>query len=184
MNRLIFILSLFCCALSHSLAANYEDDTFKYAYNKSQKFARIEVIKKKTLKTLDIPSKVTINGVSYPITQIGAYAFSDMEKLTSVTIPSSVTEIREGAFCNCFELRSVNIPSKVTVIGNDCFSMCLKLSEVTLPKNLTEIGEGAFTWCGSLEMINWPSTLKKIGKYAFNCAKLPKYVELPQNCID
>ena len=34
-------------------------------------------------------------------TEIGEYAFSFCESLTSVTIPDSVTSIGDSAFCNC-----------------------------------------------------------------------------------
>ena len=51
------------------------------------------------------------------ITEIGSYAFSSSEPLTSVTIPDSVTVIEDFAFDECKNLKSVTIPASVTEIG-------------------------------------------------------------------
>lgn len=182
-KSLLFVVGLLTINVC-AYGADYSDANFNYKYNKTQKFARVESTVKKTATSLTIPSKITVSGVSYPVTQIGDYALSDLHNLKSVTIPSSVTEIREGAFCNCFELQSVKIPSKVTKISPSCFSMCLKLSEVSLPKNLVEIGSGAFMYCESIDIINWPSTLSKIDEYAFYACKLPNFVALPAACVE
>ena len=160
--KLLAFLLLVSVGIGMVSGAEYSDANFKYAYSKTKNFARVESTIKKTATSLTIPSKITVNGVSYPVTQIGDYALSDLQKLKSITIPSSVTEIREGAFSNCFDLRSVTIPSKVTEIAPSCFSMCLELTEISLPKNLVSIGSGAFMYCEKLDIINWPSTLTKI----------------------
>lgn len=48
-----------------------------------------------------IPSSVTYNGKTYPVTKIEPYAFCYCYMLTSVTIPNSVTSIEYGAFSGC-----------------------------------------------------------------------------------
>ena len=49
------------------------------------------------LTTVDIPEKVTYNGVEYSVTSIGREAFNNCRGLTSVTIPNSVTSIGSNA---------------------------------------------------------------------------------------
>ena len=43
--------------------------------------------------SVDIPSMVTYNDLTYSVTSVGACAFDGCKELTSVTIPNSVTTI-------------------------------------------------------------------------------------------
>lgn len=56
---------------------------------------------------LVIPSIVSYNGTTYPVTSIGYSAFLNCSGLTSVTVPSSVTYIDVAAFANCNSLTSI-----------------------------------------------------------------------------
>ncbi len=47
---------------------------------------------------VSIPSTVTFNGTSYPVTAIGDYAFFACHDLTNVIIPNSIIQIGECAF--------------------------------------------------------------------------------------
>ena len=80
-------------------------------------------------------------------------AFSDSEKLTSVTIADGVTCIGDSVFTHCYSLKSVNIPESVKSIGESAFYWCRSLTSITIPKNVTSIGEKAFYNCGSLNEI-------------------------------
>lgn len=79
-----------------------------------------------------IPSSVTYEGVTYPVTRIGYCAFYKCEELTSVTIPSSVDNIGDGAFGQCFKLESLFIPQSVTSIGKDAFHDCVGLTSIVV----------------------------------------------------
>ncbi len=56
-----------------------------------------------------------------PLTSIGEEAFSQCNKLTSVTIPSTVTTIEDDAFSYCKGLTSIAIPDNVASIGKYAF---------------------------------------------------------------
>ncbi|MCQ2203427.1 MAG: leucine-rich repeat domain-containing protein [Bacteroidales bacterium] len=90
---------------------------------------------KKVEGELVIPSSVT---------EIGDYAFSGCNSLTSVEIPSSVTSIDISAFEDCDGLTSVTISEGVTSIGSDAFDGCKNLTSVTIPSTVTVIGSSAF----------------------------------------
>ncbi len=47
------------------------------------------------------------------VTEIGTYAFYDLDGLTSVTLPNSLTTIKNSAFSNCDSLESITIPDNV-----------------------------------------------------------------------
>ena len=92
---------------------------------------------------LVIPSSILhIDGENIPVTSIGY--FSDLDSLTSVSIPESVTEIIGGTFRNCTALSSINIPSSVTTIGNETFQGCISLTSIEIPSGVTSIGSMAF----------------------------------------
>ncbi len=96
---------------------------------------------------ITIPSEVTIDETNYPVTSIGAEAFKDCSKMTSVVIPESVTSIGEKAFFNCDSLPGITISASVTTVGTRAFSSCSKLADVTIIRSdntALSLGENAF----------------------------------------
>ena len=138
-----------------------------------------------TIKNADIPEEIK----GYKVSAIGDYAFSDCEKLTSVTIPESITYIGKVAFAGCDSLNTVYwnavacekvgwyysifgyIPNvskvvfgdKVTIIPDSAFYDCSRLTSVILPDSLESIGVNAFCGCNSLRSIVIPSSVTNIG---------------------
>ena len=100
--------------------------------------------------SVTIPATVTHNGMTYPVTAIGSYAFYYCIGLTSVTIPNSVTTINVEAFYGCSGLTNVTIPNSVTAIGEYAFSNCSNLTIINLPESITSIGNSAFSECNRL----------------------------------
>ncbi len=90
---------------------------------------------------------VTSHIGSYPVTEIGHYAFEAAWDVTSITLPDSVTTISEQAFADCESLTSVNIPEEVTFIGRGAFSNCISLTELTIPASVTDTQEEMLTGC-------------------------------------
>jgi hypothetical protein len=81
--------------------------------------------------------------VGAKVETIGAYAFSGLEKVESVTFDdeSELTEIRDFAFSGCKALKTVELPKKLEKIGQGAFEKCEKLELVKLQESVTSIGE-------------------------------------------
>ena len=128
-----------------------------------------------------IPSSVSYNGTTYPVTGIGNKAFDGQTRLTRITIPSSVTRIGNLAFSNCTNLKSVSIPNSVTTIGYDAFSGCTSLTSITIPSSVTTIGNEAFSGCNVLTSVNIPNSVTTIEYGTFyGCTGL-KSVTIPNS---
>jgi len=84
---------------------------------------------------------------SYPVTEIGHYAFEASWDVTSITLPDTVTIISEQAFADCESLTDIAIPETVLSIGRGAFSNCSALSELTIPASVTETQEEMLTGC-------------------------------------
>ncbi len=69
-----------------------------------------------------IDASITINGQTYQVTSIAAYAFKDNQNITSLTIPAGVTSIGDNAFNGCINLLVINIGKDVQSIGNKAFA--------------------------------------------------------------
>ena len=67
--------------------------------------------------------------ISGGITYIGAYSFSDYDKLTDVQFGKDVYEIGERAFFSCDSLTQVHLPASFKVFGPSSFMGCTRLKE-------------------------------------------------------
>ena len=114
-----------------------------------------------------IPSQVTFEGKTYPVTAIGHSAFRNCTRLKSLTLPNTIKRIGKYAFSDCYLLRSLTVPSSVTVIDNAAFIGCYLLSNVTLNNGLKSIEYFAFFDTPSLSVVNVPSTVTNVSDGAF-----------------
>ncbi len=111
--------------------------------------------------------------ISDGITNIGNYAFSDLNNVVTVSLPAKLTKIGNNAFACCEALTSVKIPSGVTSIGDYAFASCNGMSSVTIPSTVKTIGSGAFEFCDSLTTVTIPNSVTSIGAGAFqSCSSL------------
>lgn len=120
----------------------------KYIVTKSSEkngTVAVHSAKKKNVSKVVVPKKVKINGYAFKVTGIRKNAFSNMKKLSQVTLGANVKSIGNNAFKNCKKLQFVIIPGKVTAIGKGAFAGCKKLTRMLVKSNkLKSVGTGAF----------------------------------------
>lgn len=115
------------------------------------------------------------------VTSISVGAFSNLEKLKSVSILNNIRYIESSAFLGCSKLSSVEIGSSVKTIGSYAFSGCTSLSSITIPSNVVSIGNYIFNGCTKLESITLSTKITEIPEGAFlNCYKLTS-ITIPAN---
>lgn len=152
-------------------------------------------------ETLVIPETVVYNERSFPVTQIGSYAFQDtynysviipssVKKMGSevfknstikeITIPEGFTEIRSFTFQNCTSLKKVTFPEGLKVIDSYAFDECKSLTTVTIPESVTILK--GFTDCTGLKTVTIPKNVTDV--YFSGCTNLLKvysYIENPSD---
>ena len=91
--------------------------------------------KRKGVKKVTIPAKITINNVSYKVTSIADNAFKGNKKIQSVTIASSVKKIGAKAFFGAKNLQNITVKSAILKkIGKNAFKGISKNAVIKVPK--------------------------------------------------
>ena len=130
---------------------------------------------------VDIPSSITINGVKYRVTSIGAYAFNGRSDISYLSIPYSIKSIGEYAFSNCGSSITVNIADPESwcqmKLGNEHASPLssagkmlvhdIETTSFEVPSTVTSIGAFTFYQCSCLKSLYIPGTVTSIGSSAF-----------------
>lgn len=122
--------------------------------------------------TLNIPSHITVSGVSYPVTHIGNKITPILETSTNtdttLTLPDTVTSIESSAFTLCKFLKgALVIPDSVKRIGNSAFEGC-GFSSVTFGNSIESIGDYAFSGSSISGSLIIPNSVVSISKGAFS----------------
>ena len=120
-------LALLLVLFPASQAEAAENDPLKYlTYSIADGAVTITGCDKNITGSLEIPD--TIHGS--PVIAIDAAAFSDCDRLTTITIPEGITTINWGTFQGCSKLTSVTIPKSLTFIDCWAFENCTSLREI------------------------------------------------------
>ena len=104
-----------------------------------------------------VPS--SIDGI--PVTAIANNAFTDKQRIKSITVPDSVTSIGTYAFSGCVSLAELNLGNGIKKIPAYMVQGCNKLQSIVIPDSVTSIGYDAFYSCSSLasvyinDLSNW-----------------------------
>lgn len=177
MNIKTFILS--CLLAIIAIHANAEDvdfvvDGLGYRITSTTDLT-VEVVQGPDQAVVTVPSTVVFNKRTFRVKGIGSWAFSYMNNLESIDMPS-ITDIPNCTFWHCSHLTHVNMPA-VKHIGVGAFYSCPSLPSVDLPV-ATSIGDSAFYDCEALTSLSMPAATS-IGESAFyNCYALTS-VSLP-----
>lgn len=111
---------------------------------------------------VEIPDKVTNDGVTYTVTAIGPKAFANATDLSGIIIPAGVTSIGDFAFENCKSLNKVVFPGRQPKFGQGTFYNCQSISNVTLGSDWESVNLEMFRWSKELTEINIPAKITKI----------------------
>ena len=129
-----------------------------------------------------IPEKVTFDGATYSVSNIGGFAFEGCKGLTSVTISNSVTKIGTSAFKGCTGLTSVTIPNSVTSIGSWAFNGTPWYNNQ--PDGVVYIGKVAYKFKGEMAsstVINIKKGTVSISPRAFECCRWLTSITIPNS---
>ncbi len=130
---------------------------------------------------LIVPEELEYEGKTYPVTEIGRYAFSG-RAFEKVAIQGKVTTIGYGAFEFNNALKSVDL-SKATsleIIEDYAFAGCDMMKKIEIPEKVTTIGYSAFDGESNLESVDFSKAinLESIGDYAFARCNLLSTINL------
>ena len=161
---------------------NYRINGFYFSIDKKLKTACLIKSLQHT-GDISIPNTVSIDGISYSVTQIGENAFKECNRINTIIIPNTVTTIGKFAFSDCRNINKLSIPNSVKVIGDCAFSHCSSLTSIVLPNSITEIGEGLFYMCQKIDNVIIPDGVISIGKSAFFACSNLHSVIIPNSVI-
>ena len=82
-------------------------------------------------KDVTIPSSISIDGISYQVTDIERSAFYGFNSLVNLTVSEGIKTIGYTAFKNCYNLKTVSLPSSLVSIGDYAFENCKKIAMIS-----------------------------------------------------
>ena len=193
MKRLFSILAFFVATIS-SYAFDFEEDGIGYYVDDRYTApysgtATVSAIAYNYSGSIVIPSTVTHDGFTYPVTAISGGL--NCPGLTSITIPSSVESIVGMAFMFCPGLASIIVESGNSkydsrdncnaVIETKTNTLTCGCKNTKIPESVSSIGFGAFYNCDNLKSITIPNSVTSIGYLAFSSCDNLKSITIPNS---
>ena len=110
-------------------------------------------------------------GTSYTVpasvTKLENNSFTEVDALTSVTLPNGLKTIARYVFYYCPNIATLNLPPSLEFIGD--FSVTgLKVSSMVVPENIEVLDNYFLAGCSELTSVELPSTLTRINWYSFS----------------
>lgn len=178
MRKNLLIVAL-CSIATNLFAYDFEANGIYYNIKSSKDFTA-EVTENEDIAyegDVVIPDEVTFNGKVLKVVSVGARAFFNSKKLTSVSFGKNIDTIENKAFYECINLKDISLPHELKVLGSDVFARCNSMTSVVIPNSLTKIGSSVFANCENLSDVQFEEGLKYIGEYMFTgCNSLTKVV--------
>lgn len=110
---------------TNKLPVNGTELTIKNAIYKVIKAgSTVEYVKPtvKKSKSINIPSKVKADGITYKVISISANAFKNNKSIKKITISTNIQKIGSSVFLNCKKLKNITIKSlNINSIGSKAF---------------------------------------------------------------
>lgn len=103
---------------------------------KNKKTVTFLKVSAKAKKTITIPETISVEGVTYKVTEIASQAFAGNKKITRAVIGTNVESIGKKAFYNCKKLHKIVIKSKklkASRIGKNAFAKLNAKAVITVP---------------------------------------------------
>lgn len=115
------------------------------------------------------------------VTKIASYAFagSNPQSPTNITLPAGVTAIEHNAFSGNARLKVIRLSDKLTTIGGSAFAGCTGLLGIDIPGTVTEIGGAAFSGCSAMTSAHLPAHLTTLGHSVFNGCSSLTAIDIP-----
>lgn len=132
-------------------------------------------------------------GLNEGLLTIGTEAFSNCDRLRSITIPASVTDIAESAFMDSHlkEFRvasgstSFNVSDGALINVREgllvAYPHSSEAESCTVPEGVKRIGTFAFYRSHNLKQVIFPDGLQEIGRGAFSSCNHLKALDLPDS---
>lgn len=155
-------------------------------YNAKKKTAEFVSVKNKKSKTVNIPEKISVDGLTYKVVKIANEAFKNNKSVTKIKISKTVTVVGKEAFRGCKKLKSITISENVTSVEKKAFYGCTALTKVTLPKKTVKIGENVFYGCKKLKTLTVKATKltnKTVSSGAFKGIPKQTVIKVPKNKV-
>lgn len=136
----------------------------------------IDFVPSNTALDINIPEKVSYQGIALTPVSINANAFYCCDSLQSIRIASSITIIGNSAFFNCSKLSNLVLPDNLENMGVNAFKDCISLDSITIPDKVSVVPDYSFENNRSLTKVILGANVSTLGKNAF--AKCDNMVEL------
>lgn len=193
-KTVVFVSLLTMIGITKAVAQVFTVDNLDYFINDDENSVSVSrpINGTEAVGQLIIPSSVTYEGKSYPVTHIEHSAFYNCEKFTgTLVIPESVVYLGTYAFYGCIGLTSIIIGNSVAIIGVNAFEgtgwylqqpdgilyldgCCLGYKgdkpkgELIIQEGTRLISAGAFYRCSELTgSLTIPNSVSSIGNHAF-----------------